>query len=93
MPNFAVIDGENVINTIVADSKTIAEQITGKKCIEFTLEDRAEAGGTFIGKTFIPRKPFNSWVLNGFNEWEAPVSYPGEGIYEWDETTVSWIPK
>jgi hypothetical protein len=62
MANFAVLDGENVLNTILADSKTIAEEVTGKTCVEFTTE-RAEAGGTYVGGVFIPRKPYASWVL------------------------------
>lgn len=51
MAKFAVIDGENVINTILAESKEIAEQITGKTCIEFTTES-AEIGGTYINGVF-----------------------------------------
>jgi len=90
MPNFAVLDGENVLNTIVAESKAIAEEVTGKTCIEFTTE-RAQAGGTYVGGVFIPRKPYASWILNADNEWEAPVAYPEEGNYIWDETTTSWI--
>ena len=41
MANFAVIDGDKVLNTIVANSKTVAEEVTGKTCIEFTPEHPA----------------------------------------------------
>ena len=95
MANFAVLDGENVLNTIVADSKTIAEEVTGKTCVEFTTGS-AEAGGTYVGGVFIPRKPYASWVLNANNVWEAPVAQPefdpeNPVSYTWDETTTSWI--
>jgi hypothetical protein len=95
MPNFAVLDGENVLNTIVADSKAIAEEVTGKTCVEFTTES-AEAGGTYVGGVFIQRKPFASWVLNADNTWEAPVAAPefdpeNPVDYTWDESTTSWI--
>jgi hypothetical protein len=95
MANFAVLDGENVLNTIVADSKAIAEEVTGKTCVEFTTE-RAEAGGTYVGGVFIPRKPYASWVLNADNDWEAPVAQPefdpeNPVSYTWDESTTSWI--
>jgi hypothetical protein len=95
MANFAVLDGENVLNTIVAESKAIAEEVTGKTCVEFTTE-RAEAGGTYVGGVFIPRKPYASWVLNANNVWEAPVAQPefdpeNPVSYTWDETTTSWI--
>lgn len=96
MANFAVLDGENVLNTILADSKAIAEEVTGKTCVEFSATDRAEAGGTYVGGVFIPRKPYPSWVLNADNAWEAPVAYPefdpeNPKTYIWDESTLSWI--
>jgi hypothetical protein len=95
MANFAVLDGENVLNTIVADSKAIAEEVTGKTCVEFTTGS-AEAGGTYVGGVFIPRKPYASWVLNANNVWEAPVAQPefdpeNPVYYTWDESTTSWI--
>jgi hypothetical protein len=41
---------------------------------------------------FIPPKPFASWVLNSETcDWEAPVSKPIEGIYLWNEETLTWI--
>jgi hypothetical protein len=36
MANYAVIDNELVINIIVADSKEIAEEASGKLCVECT---------------------------------------------------------
>ena len=32
--NYAVINGNTVVNIIVADSKTIAEKVTNLKCVE-----------------------------------------------------------
>jgi hypothetical protein len=41
---------------------------------------------------FIPKKPFNSWILNETTcQWEAPVAYPTDGqIYSWNEETQQW---
>jgi hypothetical protein len=41
---------------------------------------------------FIPKKPFNSWILNEDTcLWEAPVAYPqDDNIYKWNEQTLSW---
>lgn len=92
MANFAVLDGINVINTIIAESKAVAEEVTGKTCVAFTETDNAEAGGTYENKKFIPKKPFASWVLNADNVWEAPVEHPTDGkSYLWDEPTTSWV--
>jgi hypothetical protein len=42
---------------------------------------------------FIPRKPFDSWVLNETTcNWDAPTPYPTDGkIYSWDESSLTWI--
>jgi len=41
---------------------------------------------------FIPKKPFNSWVLNKTTcLWEAPVAMPiNDNIYIWNESTLTW---
>lgn len=40
---------------------------------------------------FIEPKPFESWILNEeTTEWEAPVPYPAEGDYFWNEESKSW---
>ena len=43
---------------------------------------------------FIPPKPFDSWTLDEETcRWEAPVAMPQDGeVYEWDESTQSWVP-
>lgn len=41
---------------------------------------------------FIPEKPFPSWELNTSTcQWEAPVLMPSDGVYMWDEPSLSWI--
>jgi hypothetical protein len=41
---------------------------------------------------FIPKKPFNSWILNETTcLWEAPVSKPNDkNMYIWNESTLTW---
>ena len=48
---------------------------------------------------FIPKKPFNSWVLNETTcQWEAPVSMPtltqeqidNNNYYRWNEQNQTW---
>ena len=48
---------------------------------------------------FIPKKPFNSWILNETTcLWEAPVARPelteeqidNNNYYNWNEETTSW---
>jgi hypothetical protein len=42
---------------------------------------------------FIPPKPYASWVLNEDTcLWDAPVAMPTDGgMYQWDESTTSWV--
>jgi hypothetical protein len=42
---------------------------------------------------FYAPKPFASWILNKSTwSWEAPTPMPEDGkIYNWDETTASWL--
>jgi hypothetical protein len=45
---------------------------------------------------FIPKKPFNSWILNEDTcLWEAPVAIPTETLednqyYSWNESIINW---
>ena len=45
---------------------------------------------------FIPKKPFNSWILNETTcLWEAPVAKPiteleDNQYYVWNETIINW---
>jgi hypothetical protein len=41
---------------------------------------------------FIPKKPFNSWILNEDTcLWNAPVAYPQDNNqYKWNEQNQSW---
>jgi len=50
--NFAVIENNIVVNIIVADSKEIAEQVTGLHCVKYTDANPAHIGLRFDGRTF-----------------------------------------
>jgi hypothetical protein len=41
---------------------------------------------------FIPKKPFNSWVLNEDTcLWESPIDYPNDGLfYKWNDNIINW---
>lgn len=52
MANYAVIENSKVTNIIVADTKEIAEEVTGLTCVESTSENLAHIGLGFDGTTF-----------------------------------------
>tara|TARA_R110002126_G_scaffold113_11_gene778 strand:- start:2344 stop:2667 length:324 start_codon:yes stop_codon:yes gene_type:complete len=52
--------------------------------IGFTYDEARDA--------FIPPKPFESWVLDEDTcLWVAPIAYPAEGAYTWDEEAGDWV--
>ena len=51
MANYAVIENELIINVIVAETKEIAEQVTGKLCISLPHMD-VGIGWSYKGGTF-----------------------------------------
>lgn len=53
MSNFAVMDGNKVINIIVALNKSEAEYITGFTCIESTNDNPASINGIYDQGRFI----------------------------------------
>jgi hypothetical protein len=96
MANYAVIDNGTVINTIVADSLEVAQEVTGQTCIEYT--DESPLGVNWYwdatADAYITPAPYASWVYNYTAKiWEAPTPMPTEeGMgYTWDEATTSWV--
>lgn len=57
MKTFAVVNNNIVINIIVANTKEIAEEITGFTCIEYTEKNPAGVGWKFDGEKFISFEP------------------------------------
>jgi hypothetical protein len=52
--------------------------------IGFTYDEALDA--------FIPPKVYPSWMLNEDTcLWDAPVPYPEEGDYTWDEDAGEWV--
>jgi hypothetical protein len=89
MSNFAVLDGEEVTNIIVADSLSTAQSITGATCVDCTGDMNAQIGGSYVDGNFRPVKPFPSWVYSN-GSWNAPVECPDPTMV-WDEDDLSWI--
>lgn len=50
--NFAVIENDIVTNIIVADTKEIAELVTGKTCVEYTNDNPASINYTYADGVF-----------------------------------------
>jgi hypothetical protein len=53
MAYFAIIENNEVTNVIIAETKEIAETVTGKTCVEYTDSNPASIGWTYDGTKFI----------------------------------------
>lgn len=53
MATFAVLNENTVSNIIVADTKEIAEAVTGLPCAEYTESNPAAIGYLFDGEKFV----------------------------------------
>ena len=90
MSNYAMYESDTIINIIVAESKDLAESITGLKAIEI-IDNRPLMGWELFEGVWRSQKPFDSWTWNG-EDWEAPIPMPNDGNkYFWDEQSLSWI--
>ena len=80
------------------DTETWYGQFRGQVCKRTSYNGNIRKNYAGIGfsydealDSFIPPKPFDSWLLNEETaNWEAPVPMP-EGNYRWDEDSVSWL--
>lgn len=90
MKKYAFINGENILNITVADSKPDPTDIGF--FVEYTDINPAVIGGKYDAENnaFIAPKPYSSWVLDENYNWTAPEEKP-EGYYRWDEATTSWV--
>jgi hypothetical protein len=53
MANFAVLSGSSVINVISATNKKNAELATNAECVEYTEENPAGIGWSYIDGVFV----------------------------------------
>lgn len=87
---------KQIVNIIAADTKTIAEAVTGLTAIEVTESLGGGIGDTWIeeyGKFKPEFKPYASWEFD-YDLWryEAPVPQPvDDKTYAWNEDSLSWI--
>ena len=45
-----------------------------------------------VANVFIAPKPYPSWTLDGNHDWQPPTPMPLEGVWGWDEASLSWLP-
>jgi hypothetical protein len=91
MPNYAIIINDLVTNVVLADSKSIAEELNPGAVVVDASINSLGVGHFKEGTVWYPKKPFNSWVWSE-SRWFAPKPYPTDDkIYNWDESVLDWV--
>jgi hypothetical protein len=98
MANFALIDENNfVVTVIVAERDFIESGALGdpSKWIEDTDEVWNVAAVGFkwdkVNNAFIPPQPYASHTLNDKFEWTPPIPHPNDGkVWRWNEDIINW---
>jgi hypothetical protein len=44
-----------------------------------------------VADVFIAPQPFASWSLDENYDWQPPTPMPTEGLWFWNEATLSWV--
>jgi hypothetical protein len=44
-----------------------------------------------IDDVFIAPQPYPSWLLDENFDWQPPTPMPTEGMWYWDEDSLSWL--
>ena len=96
-----VANEELLDNGIESEAKGIAfcQSLFGGDWKQTSYNGRIRKNYAGIGYTydsqrdaFIPPQPYPSWTLvEETCQWTAPVAMPTDGIYTWDEATLSWV--
>jgi len=87
----ASLDNDNLVVNIIIAPDWELETPTLRN---FTKDSYVAIGFTYdeTRDAFIPPQPYASWVLDEDTcLWEAPIAYPAEGDYVWDEEAGDWV--
>jgi hypothetical protein len=80
------------------DTETWYGNFRGQVCKRTSYNSNIRYNYAAIGYTydptddaFIAPKPFASWILDSNKQWQAPVKYPANGFYLWNEEIGAWV--
>jgi len=94
-----MIDGD-VQHTLGTDPKFAAILLSDPVIVDITDEPNIRSigvGTTYdeLSQTYIPRKPFASWVWDdNVKTWKSPVELPETTVttgWAWSEEEVNWV--
>lgn len=79
------------------DPETWYGNFRNQKCVRTSYNNRIRKQFAGIGYTynqendvFVAPQPFPSWQLDANFDWQPPIPYPNEGIWQWNESEGNW---
>ena len=80
------------------DTETWYGNFRGQVCKRTSYNDNIRKQYAGIGykydevaDVFITPSIYPSWTLDENHDWQPPTSMPTEGMWRWNEETLSWI--
>jgi len=90
------VDETELINGL--DTETFYTQATGYTIKRTSYNNNIRKQYAGIGfaynsdaDVFIKAQPYSSWLLDKNFDWQPPTQMPAEGLWSWDELTLTWI--
>jgi hypothetical protein len=79
------------------DTETWYGNLKGQVCKRTSYNNRIRKQYCGVGYSynaeadvFVAPQPFTSWTLDSNFDWQAPTPRPIEGLWSWDESSLSW---
>jgi hypothetical protein len=107
MAHFAEIDANNVVQRILVVDNFLEDRGADFLANDLGLgghwiqtsynhnirKQYAGIGFTYdpINDIFISPQPYPSWSLDENFDWQPPTLRPAEGLWYWNEETLSWV--
>lgn len=94
-----VITGRNEDEVVqgISDWEAYYGQIRGQVCKRTSYNSNIRKQYAGIGYTyneeadvFVQPQPYPSWSLDINHDWQPPTAKP-EGLYYWNEETLTWV--
>lgn len=90
MPTFGIVENNIIVNVIVAESLGAAKSVVDGNIIEQENPGQFGIGFYYEDGNWVAPQPYPSWIRDGLR-WKAPIEYPDDGFYEWNEESKSWV--
>jgi len=107
MAHYAFLDDDNLVTEVIVGIDELIEGLTPEEwygnfrkqpCVRTSYNGNIRKQFAGIGykydkiaDVFISPCVYPSWTLDENHDWQPPTPMPTEGMWRWDEETLSWL--